>query len=87
MSNYSKTAKEDIEKTNYENLEIFKRAISEAMTAKNQKLDEEIKDITGPLPFFARIEQPAPVTVHCDVGGLWLPSSKGYLNCLSAVEK
>ena len=48
MSNYSKTAKEDIEKTNYENLELFKRAISEAMTAKNQKLDEEIKDMEMP---------------------------------------
>ena len=31
--------------------------------------------------------QPAPVTVHCDVGVRWLPSSRGYLYCLSADAK
>ena len=29
----------------------------------------------------------APVTVHCAVGGLWFPNSKGNLNCFSALQK
>ena len=33
------------------------------------------------------IAAPLPVTVHWAVGGLWLPSSRGNLNCFSAVQK
>ena len=41
----------------------------------------------GPFPHFERIAEPAPVTVHWDVGGLWFPSSSGNLNCFSALQK
>ena len=33
------------------------------------------------------IAAPEPVTVHCEVGGLWLPSSSGKRNCFSALQK
>ena len=41
----------------------------------------------GPVPELERIAAPAPVTVHCDVGGLWFPNSNGNLNCFSALQK
>ena len=31
--------------------------------------------------------QPEPVTVHWLAGGLWFPSSRGNLNCFSALQK
>lgn len=37
--------------------------------------------------FFDTIAEPAPVTVHWDEGGLWFPSSRGNLNCFSALQK
>ena len=43
--------------------------------------------INGPVPFFEIIAAPLPVTVHWDVGGRWLPSSRGNLNCFSALQK
>ena len=43
--------------------------------------------IRGPSPLLLNIAAPAPVTVHCAVGGLWVPSSSGNLNCFSALQK
>ena len=39
------------------------------------------------VPLEERIADPAPVTVHCEDWGLWLPNSKGNLNCFSALQK
>lgn len=41
----------------------------------------------GPSPFLDTIALPEPVTVHWEDGGLWFPSSKGNLNCFSALQK
>ena len=41
----------------------------------------------GPIPSLATIAAPLPVTVHCDVGGRWFPSSRGKRNCFSALQK
>ena len=48
---------------------------------------EVICVINGPSPDLDNIAAPAPVTVHCDVGGRWFPNSNGNLNCFSALQK
>ena len=57
MSNYDKTTNRDAENTNEEelfdamsneSLKLFKRALSEALTAKIGKIEEEIKDMETP---------------------------------------
>ena len=59
MSNYDKTTNRDAENTNEqelfdamsnESLELFKRALSEALTAKISKIEKEIKDMEMPAP-------------------------------------
>ena len=55
MSNSSKIPEQDIENTNgkdfleatsNDNLELFKRALLEAMESKIRKIEEDIKDIS-----------------------------------------
>lgn len=41
----------------------------------------------GPVPFLLKIAAPEPVTVHCAEGVRWFPSSRGNLNCFSALQK
>ena len=41
----------------------------------------------GPVPFFVKSAAPEPVTVHWAVGVRWFPSSRGNLNCFSALQK
>ena len=43
--------------------------------------------IYGPVPEELTIAAPDPVTVHWADCGLWFPSSKGNLNCFSALQK
>ena len=43
--------------------------------------------IYGPSPVLDKTVAPAPVTVHCAVGVLCVPSSSGNLNCFSALQK
>ena len=40
-----------------------------------------------PFPEFETTLLPAPVTVHCAVGGRWPPYSSGKRNCLSLEQK
>lgn len=50
MSDYTKDSKRNGENTSSENLELFKRALSEVMNEKVREIEKEIENIEVPPP-------------------------------------
>jgi len=77
MKNYNKTNNQDVKDTNLgkeatDNLELFKRALEEALEEKICKIEEDIKDVQIPhLSKRYKVEMNRLFSEH--VGGTFLP--------------